>query len=591
MTAPSGTRRDGWLELSDYAALGDGRSVALSGADGSIDWWCVPNMDAPPMFDRLLWPDEGGRFSITPDSPFTTRQSYRPGSNVHETLFSTETGTARLVESLNSGPAGRLPWCELARRIEGVEGHVSFIVEIRIGTRANSCSPYLVRTANGTVFHAGTVLGLIRHGKKLHVEQDEDLIFRGRLSLAAGESEIVAVVAGDDEPMVVPTIAQIDARVETSHREWRQWSEGLRYDGPFREQVLSSALALKLLLYSPSGAITAAATTSLPEKIGGPKNFDYRYAWVRDAGYTIKAFLLIGAQPEAKAAFTWLIKRLDEHGARVCYTLGGDMVPDARDIDLPGYRESQPVRRGNIATDQHQHGIYGDIFEVAAAFVAHGNVLDDRSARVLSQLADQCADSWMQKDSGIWELPELRHYTMSKISCWQALARAVELARDGHIADRCVPRWERVRDRIEKWIGEHCWSSEHQSYVAWAGSHELDASLALAVPFGFDGAERLSLTLDAIDRVLGSNGLHRRLTSIKDEEGCFLACSFWVVSAKAALGRKAEARSQFESLLYRIGDHGQTLPEMIDPETGGFLGNMPQGLSHLALIHAAASLG
>jgi GH15 family glucan-1,4-alpha-glucosidase len=585
-----GKRTDGFLDLRDYAALGDGRSVALSGADGSIDWWCVPNMDSPPLFDRLLAPDDGGRFAVTPDAAFTVERHYRDGSNVHETIFTTATGRAKIVEGINSGSAGRLPWCELVRRIEGLDGHVRFQVDIRIGTRAQTCSPYLVSNPNGVVFHAGGVLGVILCSAGVTVESDTDLAFRATFGVDAGQREWIALVAGEDEPLVVPTIEQIEARLELSDREWHEWSERIGYDGPYRALVLRSALALKLLLYSPSGAIAAAATSSLPEQIGGPKNFDYRYAWVRDAGYTIKAFLLIGADAEAKAAFGWLINRIDAHGARVCYTLGGDRVAEVSEIDVPGYRGSRPVRIGNAATRQHQHGIYGDIFEVASRFVACGNILDDRSATVLATLADQCADGWMQPDSGIWELAEHRHYTMSKISCWQALARAVELAEAGHIADRCQPRWSRVRDRIAGWIDAHCWSDAKRAYVGWAGGTTLDASLALAVHFGFDGRDRLSATIDAIDRELGAGAFHYRYSGVSHEEGCFLACSFWIVEAKAMLGRTDEARSAFDAIIAGLGQRAETFPEMIDPKTGAFLGNIPQGLTHLAMIHAAAAL-
>ena len=585
-----GTRTDGFLELRDYVALGDGRSVALSGADGSIDWWCVPNMDSPPLFDRLLSPDEGGRFAITPEEPFTVKQRYRDGSNIHETIFSTAGGRAKIVEGVNSGSAGRLPWCELARRIEGIDGDVRFSVDIRIGTRAKTCSPFLVPNPNGVVFHAAGVLGLILRSIGVAIEIDEDLVFRASLSVGPGQKETIAIVAGENEPLVVPTIAEINDRLDNSDSEWRQWSERIGYDGPHRALVLRSALALKLLLYSPSGAIAAAATSSLPEGIGGDKNYDYRYAWVRDAGYTIKAFLLIGAHSEAKAAFTWLIARIDAHGAQVCYTLDGGRVADVIEVDLPGYRGSRPVRIGNAATDQRQHGIYGDIFEVAADFVGRGNILDDRSAEILAALADQCADSWMLKDSGIWELPEARHYTMSKISCWQALARAVELADAGHISNRCQPRWTRVRDRIETWIDEHCWSERKRAYVGWAGGDVLDASIALAVHFGFDGRERLSTTIDAIDRELGAGAFHYRYGGVSREEGCFLACSFWIVEAKARLGRLEEARLGFDALIAGLGPRSETYPEMIDPKTGAFLGNIPQGLTHLALVHAAATL-
>lgn len=412
----------GWLPLEQYGALGDGRSVALIGLDGSIDWWCVPHMDSPPLFDKLLAPQTGGYFSITPNEPFVAERRYLPGSNVLETLFITHEGRARLTESLNSGPAGRLPWAELARRIEGIEGKVDFDIAIDFGTQADTVSPYVAPNDNACVFHAGRILGMFLHDHQVQIEREDDMGVRAVLSLAAGQRSVVAIIAGRDEPLVVPPLALIDERIDGSHREWCQWSKGLVYDGPHQTQVVRNALALKLLLSSPSGSIMAAATSSLPERIGGSKNYDYRFAWIRDAGYTIEAFLGIGAQPEAKAAFTWLLRRLDEHGPRVFYTLDGAIGDCVRPVDLPGYKNSPPVV-GNDARDQLQHGVFGDIFETARCFIDSGNILDSPSATILSKLADQCADCWRQEDAGIWELPEKQHYTMSKISCWQALSR------------------------------------------------------------------------------------------------------------------------------------------------------------------------
>ena len=339
----------GWLPLEGYAALGDGRSVALVGWDGSIDWWCVPHMDSPPLFDRLLAPQHGGYFAITPTQAYRVERRYLPGSNVLETLFITDSGRVRLVESLNSGPAGRLPWGELGRRLEGVEGQVDFAVKIDFGTQADTVSPFLAPTGNGCVFHAGHILGMFIYSEQLQIQRKDDLGVRAEVRVATGDKVVMAIVCGRDEPLVVPSLELIDARIDGSHREWLQWSECLSYDGPYQTLVVRSALALKLLLSSPTGAIMAAATTSLPERIGGTKNYDYRFAWVRDAGYIIEAFLTMGAQPEAKAALTWLLHRLSEHGVRVFYTLQGEVGEGARALPLPGYKYSPPVV-GNNAT-------------------------------------------------------------------------------------------------------------------------------------------------------------------------------------------------------------------------------------------------
>ena len=590
-----GARRDddGYLPLEEYGALGDGRAVALSGADGSIDWWCVPNMDSDPFFDRLLSAEEGGRFVVAPVEPFTVTRAYREHSNVLETVFTTASGRARLVESLNSGSAGRLPWAELARRIEGIEGAVAFRIEMRIGRRWDTVTPYLTRIGDHDVFNVGRVSGLFRRSDNVRVERMDDEVILAAVTVSAGERAIVAVIAGEDEPLVVPPIDQIDARIDQSDTEWRQWTAQLHHEGPHRDLLIRSALALKLLLYSPTGAIAAAATTSLPEKIGGPKNWDYRFAWIRDAGYSIKAFLRIGAFAEAKAGLTWLLHRLgDGTQPQVCYTLSGDHVADATTVVLPGYKGSAPVRIGNLAGEQHQHGIYGDIFETAGRFVACGNVLDARSAETLSHLADECADRWRLPDAGIWELHEDRHYTMSKISCWQALQRAIELVDAGQMPSTCRDRWSRERDRIAAWIGEHCWSEKRGAYLMYPGTERLDASLALAVRFRFDGEDRLARTLDAIDAELGAGDFHYRYSGAADEEGCFLACTFWMVEARMLLGQRERAQGQFDAAMATLGARGVgTYAEMIDPETHAFLGNTPQGLTHLAIIQAIATLG
>ncbi len=582
--------------LQDYAALGDGRSVPVVAPNGAVTWWCVPNMDSEPLFDALVDPEAGGHFTLAPAEPFGSERRYRNDSNVLETTFTTTSGVARVTESLNSTHAGRLPWCELARRIEVVSGTVSMRARLVFGTRGDTVSPWLQPNANGCIFHVGPVLGLFRATDNMRIVKQEDRTIIAEGTLREGERAVIAVIAGEDQPLCVPTMEHIDSRIDVSDNAWREWAEGVRYDGPYREAVRRSALALKLLLFSPTGAIAAAATTSLPERIGGDKNWDYRYAWVRDAGYALNAFLRLGVLPESQAAFQWLIKRLGETGAKVCYRLDGSPVPAVRHTDLPGYRGSRPVITGNVAAEQHQHGIYGDIFEAAALFVAGGNILDQHSAMVLSGLADQCAERWRTKDSGMWELPELQHYTMSKISAWQALDRAVELADKGHLPSTYAHRWSRERERIAAWVGEHCWSEKKRAYTFFSGTDRLDASVVLAARFGFAGPDRLSSTLDAVRGELGHKPLlgHSpwlyRYSGAEKEEGAFLACTFWLVEAYATLGREDEATALMEEALAAMPAGVGVLTEMLDVKTGDLLGNFPQGLSHLALIHAAVQL-
>ena len=584
-----GQRSDGVLPLAQYGALGDGRSVALSGTDGSIDWWCVPNMDSAPFFDRLLDPAHGGRFVLQPNEPFTVERRYRDDSNLLETIFTTGGGRAMLTESMNSGTAGRLPWAELARRIDGLAGTVCFDLVMKPGRRGDTVSPYLSKIGDRFVLHVERVLALFIHSDEVRCEwSDEGVI--GEVAVSAGERRTVAVVAGRDEPLVAPSIDEIDRRIDVSDEEWRVWCQGVMFQGEDRKTFLRSALALKLLLYSPTGAIAAAATTSLPERIGGDKNYDYRYAWVRDAGYTIKAFLTAGLQSEAKAALSWLLNQLRDVGTRVVYRLGGGVVPEIQRLSLPGYRASGPVVAGNQATAQRQHGVYGDIFETAWFFVGSGNILDSSSAELLSHLADECADRWRTPDAGIWELEEEQHYTMSKISCWQALTRAVDLAGQGQLPTTCRDRWARELVRIKSWIEAECWSDSKQAFVMYPGSDKLDASLALAVRFGFDGRERLMKTLDAIDMELGEGPFHYRYSGMREQEGCFLACSYWVLAARAQLGQRQDARTRFDRLTDALSHGHGVLPEMIDPSDGAFLSNLPQGLSHLAHLVSLSEL-
>lgn len=587
--APHIDRTDGYLPLARYGALGDGRSIALSGADGSIDWWCVPNMDSPPLFDRLLDAQCGGSFVIQPVDAFEIERHYLPDSNVLETVFTTQAGRAKLTESLNSGTAGRLPWAELARRVDGLEGTLEFHVTMKPGRRGETVNPYHSTIGAHTVFHVHDVLGLFLHSPGVECCWSDEGV-SGTFRVSAGERKTLAIVAGSDEPLVAPAIEEIDQRIDLSHREWTAWANQVTYTGHNRDTFLRSALALKLLVYSPTGAIAAAGTTSVPEKIGGNKNYDYRYAWVRDAGYTIKAFLTAGLEAEAKAAFTWLLKQLRTHGSRVVYGLNGEIVPQTSQWQMPGYRGSAPVITGNVASFQHQHGIYGDIFETASCFVGKGNILDSQSARLLSDIADECADRWRMPDAGMWELEESQHYTTSKISCWQALARAVDLAEQGQLPTTCSERWARERDRIKQWIEDECWSESEQAFVMYPGSDKLDASIALAVRFGFDGREKLEKTIAALDRKLGAGDFHYRYTGMDKEEGCFLACSFWIIEALVDFGRREEAQARFDRITQGLAHGHGILAEMVDPKDCSFLGNLPQGLSHLAQLMTIAVL-
>jgi GH15 family glucan-1,4-alpha-glucosidase len=428
----AGLRQNGSLKLESYAALGDGRSVALVGADGSIDWWCPSSIDGGMLFDRILDAKDGGRFAITPTAAFTVERRYRENSNVFELVFTTATGRMRVTDSLNSGPSGRLPWSELARRVDGLEGVVECRIEV-LSARKIAVQSWREVSPHGEVLHLDGLITAFRSSEAVTRIEENPRGVIASLVVRAGERSVLAVLAGWDTPLILSPMDEIDERIDRSDQAWKEWTSRLGAIGVHDAAIRRSALALKLLVYSPSGAIAAAATNGLPERMGGDKNYDYRYAWLRDVTYTIKAFLRVGAKAEAQAAFSWLMMTVRRHGGKLStmYTLDGGEVPGETELDLPGYCDSRPVRLGNKAAAQLQLGMFGDLFETASLFVDQGHVLDLATRKLLADEADRCAEIWHSKDSGIWELEEQAHYTLSKISCWQALDRAVPLGGAG----------------------------------------------------------------------------------------------------------------------------------------------------------------
>lgn len=593
----SPVRKEGFAELGDYAAIGEGRSVALVAPDGAIDWWCAPNLDSPPLFDRILDPGIGGFFQIEPTTPYTISRQYRENSNVLETRFVTDSGSVLMTESINSTLAGRLPWNELARRVEGVEGSVTLNLTLRFGTAAETRSPWMATTEKGNVFHIADLMAMLRTSENVEITHSDDELIQGTLTTTAGSRALVALLITENEPLAVPELDAIDTRIETSHTAWCNWAKSLSYQGVHHAHVTRSALALKFLWYSPTGALAAAATTSLPEGIGGEKNYDYRYAWVRDACLIIKSFVYLGALEDCKAAFSWLSKTIMRHGVRLraCYTLEGDIVPEERYLPLKGYEGSQPVRVGNNARDQVQLSMYGDMLATAQLFIEAGHILDLGTSRMLGELANCCADSWRQKDSGIWELPEEQHYTHSKMACWLALDRAVAMAEEQHIEPTWIARWQRERDRIAEWVETHCWSESQQAYLFYVGSEDkLDAALALVHHYGKKvNPQRMLATYEAIYKTLGHNSaMLYRYSEVEKEESTFVACAFWLVEGLASLGELEKAQQAMADILETLCHQGdvETFNEMFDVRTGAWRGNLPQGLSHLALICASQAL-
>jgi GH15 family glucan-1,4-alpha-glucosidase len=399
------------------------------------------------------------------------------------------------------------------------------------------------------------------------------------------------------EPLVFPSRVEVEARLDTTLHFWQHWAAQRTYEGAWREAVIRSALALKLLRYSPSGAIAAAGTTSLPEEVGGERNWDYRFCWVRDSAFTLNALMRLGCPGEAESFFWWLLhaSQLTQPRLRVLYKLDGGNEAPERELGLNGYHSSRPVRVGNGAVNQQQLDIYGDLMQTAFLYAEAGGRIDRETGRRLAGMADHLSAIWREPDCGIWEVRgEPLHFTHSKMMCWVALDRAVRLAETGRLPRGGLAKWREEAHAIHCFVERNCWSDELSSYVRSADSTELDASLLLGALMAFPSDRDLQMTrtIDAVRKELGDGALlyrYKGVDGLRGEEGAFLCCSFWLVDALARAGRLDEASDAMQELIGLANDVG-LYAEEVDGESGEFLGNFPQGLVHLALINAAISM-
>jgi GH15 family glucan-1,4-alpha-glucosidase len=587
-------RPDGYADLRSYAPIGDTRTVALVARDGRIDWWPIPDLDSCPTFAAIVDDPGGGRLELAPVERATTTRRYLTGTNVLETMHVTASGTVCVLDALNTGEAGRLPWTELARRVEGVAGRVPMRFVVAPGTCLNASSPWAHDTVHGTVLRVHDVTLAVRLLGEVETDVTDRAV-HGGFTTRPGSRHLVGVTATANQPLHLSAPRDVDNGLNRTIASWQRWSEQFSAPGPWRTAVERSALILKLLLHGPSGSIAAAATTSLPESRpdhgqNGGKNGDYRFAWIRDAAYTLKALFRLGIREETQAAVGWLLHAIHRHGPQmqVFYCLDGGLPGPPEFPEVPGWRGIGPVVVGNAAVDQLQLSVFGDVFDMIRLYVDHGHVLDAGTGRLLAGMADQACDAWRHRDAGLWELDRQEHYTSSKLSCWQALRCAFHLAQMGQIPGDAA-RWESEAGRISRWVQDHCFSPARGSYVWYPGTEELDTSILLHAGSGFDVGPRMSSTIDALRAELGSGPLLYRYTGAAKEEAAFVAPSFWAVSALHAVGRTGEARTLMNQLVPLANDVG-VLAEMIDPVDGAFLGNLPQGLSHLALIGAALDL-
>jgi GH15 family glucan-1,4-alpha-glucosidase len=588
-------RRDGYLALEDLGLIGDGTTAALVGLDGSIPWLCLPRFDAEPLFCGLLDHAGGGVFTVAPEGVVEARQRYEPDTAVLVTELRSPTGLLAVTDALalypgsvlsEDAPAGRR---ELIRSAVVLDGTVRVRVEIepRGGASAQAAAGGL------------SVDAWRRPDLELHVRCNRPLGgLRSVHELRAGERLDLALSWGgghryqrfDEEELLAATASS-----------WRRWLQGFDYDGPESALVRRSALTLKLCDHWSNGALIAAPTSSLPAPIGGVRNWDYRYTWVRDASFSVYAFRRIGFAEEAGAFLGWVLDTF-EHGAapKIMYAVDGGPVPDERvDGELEGYRSSAPVRWGNGAADQRQHDVYGEVLDCAYQWVRGGRRLEGHLWARLAALADLAVDAWRQPDQGIWEVRSGgRVFTYSAGLCQVALDRAARLAEQLKLPGP-VPRWQRAAAELRETVLEGAWDEDAQTLSEHLdGGGGLDASL-LALPLRrvvpAEHPRMVATTAAVAERLSAGGGLLYRYLhedspdGIPGDEGAFVLCSFWLVENLARQGRLEQASELYASLCARASGLG-LLPEQIDPSSGEFAGNFPQAFSHIGVIAAGVTL-
>jgi GH15 family glucan-1,4-alpha-glucosidase len=586
--------------IADYALIGDTRTAALISSDGAIDWMCAPRFDSGPVFGRLVGGNRAGTYSVGPASPAPlVDRGYRPGTATLETTWAVNGAHLTLTEGMVAELDHQLlPTSMLVRRLCADGGPVD--VAINFDPRFEARSPSAARRAAGLVCSRGAF------AMALHSDPDV-FIEPGRRTVATvtpGEPLILVLAIAHGEPLIHVQPQAAWRALERDERRWQAWTDDIDTATPYRDAVVRSLLTLRLLTYSPSGAPVAAPTTSLPEALGGVRNWDYRFAWPRDASIGIGAFLGVGKHDEAEMFLAWLLhaSRLDRPRLRVLLTLHGKRPGRERILDgWPGYADSQPVRVGNGAADQHQLDGYGWVLDAAWLVTKAGTRLSSEAWRAMVGFADQVAAHWRSPDAGIWEIrDDERHHVHSKLMAWLALDRALRIAQTRPqtrpIARRRRNRWEIAREEIAHDVRSRGFDHARGTYTRSYASRELDSANLVLPLLGLEPADspRVKGTIEAIERELDAGGplLYRYPPGhdgLPGSEGAFLPCAFWLVQALANIGRVDEARDRFAALLDRATPLGLYAEEM-DPISGAHLGNFPQALTHAALVQAALAL-
>jgi GH15 family glucan-1,4-alpha-glucosidase len=591
------------LPIGDYALLSDCRSAALVSRDGSVDWLCFPRFDAPSVFARLL-DDSAGHFSIRPTGEAEVARAYLDQTMTLETTFRTATGVAVLVDALAVGRNDRghdlgagSPGV-LLRRLTCTQGRVEVEVEYVPRPEYGLIHPLLDTVPGGLAARGGADRLLLSTPVDLAVDR---ATATGRFTLAAGESAAFSLQHGQIWDLALTAWAQeeVAARLDDTIEGWRSWSAmHQNYEGPWRHLVHQSGRVLQALTFQPTGAIVAAPTTSLPETVGGERNWDYRYTWVRDACLTMEALWVAACPDEANRFFGFLAdaaaSQLDRGtDLQIMFGVAGERDLTERELPhLRGWRGSRQVRVGNGAWDQRQLDVYGELLGAAERLVEQLGELDPVTRRFLVAAADTASVRWTEKDQGIWEIRgEPRDFLYSKLMCWVAVDRAIALAEMLGATDR-VPAWTSARDEIRAAILEHGWSDRAGAYAQTFGGDDLDASNLMLVITGFLPGDdpRMKATIDATaTRLTDERGLvyrYRAKDGLEGEEGTFLLCTFWLAQAQALAGEVEAARATFERAVAYVNDVG-LLAEEVDVGGAEMIGNYPQAFSHIGLVNAA----
>ncbi|MBG0832944.1 glycoside hydrolase family 15 protein [Planomonospora sp. ID67723] len=585
------------MRIEDYALIGDMQSAALVGLNGSIDWLCLPRFDSPSCFGALLGDEGHGQWWLGPagsgHAP-ATRRRYRGETLVLESEWDTPGGTVRVIDFM---PA-RQTNPDLVRIVEGVSGTVEMSTEIRIRFDYGRIVPWVRR--DGDLLHAvgGPDSVWLHSPVPLH---SDGYSHEGTFQVSAGERVAFLFTW---HPSHEPRPVEIDPFEQLTETEalWAEWVEQCCYKGPWREAVVRSLITLKALTYAPTGGIVAAPTTSLPEDLGGVRNWDYRFCWLRDATMTLEALIGAGYLQEARDWRAWLLRAIAGRAEdlQIMYGVAGERrLPEMEIGWLPGYEGSRPVRIGNGAVNQLQLDVYGEVMNSLYLSRTSGMEPDRRAWTIQRRLIGYVEDHWDEPDEGLWEVRgPRRHFTHSKVMCWVALDRAIKyvevLGQDGP-----VERWKEVRARIHAEICDKAFDPVRGTFTQAYGSQELDAALLLIPIVGFLPPEdpRVIGTIEAVERELLVDGFVLRYPVARDNdvdglpggEGSFLACSFWLAEALAMIGRREDAVELFERLLALRNDVG-LLSEEYDPRYGRLVGNFPQAFSHVPLIHTARAL-